>query len=116
MLRYSYYITTDTINCCVSLDQKINAGEQGTPTQDMTVNTSNSVKGQQLVLLQTAQVEATNESNNKTENVRILLDNGSEQSYITDSLRAKLGPSPIKKEKLILNNLEIVNSKHKGVM
>lgn len=66
VLRYSYYIT-DTINCCVSLDQKINAGEQGTPTQDMTVNITNSVKGQQLVLLQTAQVEATNESNNKTE-------------------------------------------------
>ena len=78
-------------------------GEQETPTQDMTVNTSNSVKGQHLVLLQTARAEATNEGNNKTENVRILFDNGSQRSYITDSLKEKLGLSPIKKEKLNLN-------------
>ena len=83
-----------------------NTGEQGTPTQDTTVNTSNSIKGQQLVLLQTARAEATNKRYNRTENVRILFDNGSQRSYITDSLKAKLGLSPIKKEKLNLNTFE----------
>ena len=37
-----------------------NTVEQGTPTQDTTVNTSNSVEGRQLVLLQTPRAEATN--------------------------------------------------------
>ena len=55
-----------------------NTGEQETPTQNTTVNTSNTVKNQHLVLLQTARAEATNEGNNKTENVRILFDNGSQ--------------------------------------
>ena len=55
-----------------------NTGEQDTPTQNTTVNTSNTVKNQHLVLLQTARDEATNEGNNKIENVRILFDNGSQ--------------------------------------
>ena len=80
-----------------------NTGEQETPTQNTTVNTSNTVKNQHLVLLQTARAEATNEGNNKTENVRILFDNGSQRSYITNSLKEKLGLPPFKKEKLNLN-------------
>ena len=73
------------------------------PTQDTTVNTINTVKGRQLVLLQTAKAEAMNGTNNKIENVRILFDNGSQRSYITDTLKTRLGLSPIKKEKLNLN-------------
>ena len=47
--------------------------EQVTPTQDMAVNSINTVKSRQLFLLQTAQVEATNASKSKIENVRVLL-------------------------------------------
>ena len=77
--------------------------EQVTPTQDTAVNTINTVKSRQLVLLQTAQVEATNAGKSKIENVRVLFDNGSQRSYITDSLKTRLGLSSIRKERLNLN-------------
>ena len=67
------------------------------------MNTINTVKGRQLVLPQTAQAEATNGVKSRIENVRVLFDNGSQHSYITDSLRTRLGLSPIRKEKLNLN-------------
>ena len=77
--------------------------EQVTPVEDTTANTINTVKSGQLVLLQTARAEATNGSETSIENVRILFDNGSQRSYITDSLKTRLGLSPIRKEKLNLN-------------
>ena len=77
--------------------------EQVTPVEDTTANTINTVKSRQLVLLQTARAEATNGSETSIENVRILFDNGSQCSYITDSLKTRLGLSPIRKEKLNLN-------------
>ncbi|XP_065895895.1 uncharacterized protein [Dysidea avara] len=77
--------------------------EQVTPVEDTTANTINTVKSRQLVSLQTARAEATNGSETSIENVRILFDNGSQRSYITDSLKTRLGLSPIRKEKLNLN-------------
>ena len=85
--------------------------EQVTPTQDTIVNTINTVKSRQLVLLQTAQAEATNSGKSKVENVRVLFDNGSQRSYITDSLKTRLGLSSIRKERLNLNTFG--NSKFK---
>ena len=61
------------------------------------------MKSKQLVLLQTARAEATNGSETRVENVRVSFDNGSQCSYITESLKSRVGPSPIRKEKLELN-------------
>ena len=77
--------------------------DQRAQTPDTTVNTIDTVKGRQLVLLQTARAVATNGVKSRIENVRILFDNGSQRSYITDSLRTRLGLSPVRKKKLNLN-------------
>ena len=63
----------------------------------------NTVKSGQLVLLQTAQAEANNGTGTRVENKRILFDTGSQCSYITDSLKNRLGLSSIQKEKVNLN-------------
>ena len=44
-----------------------------------------------------------NRAKSKIENAKILFDNGSQRSYITDSLKTKLGLSQIKEEKLDLD-------------
>ena len=44
-----------------------------------------------------------NENGDRIQNVRILFDNGSQRSYVTDSLRSRLELSPIRREKLNLN-------------
>ena len=69
--------------------------DQTVPVENTTATTVNTVKNRQLVLLQTAQAEATNGTKTRVENVRILIDNGSQRSYITDSLKIRLGLSPI---------------------
>ena len=53
----------------------------------------------QVILLQTAQMEAVGE--HATVPVRLLLDNGSQLSYITTSLRSRLKLKPV--ERLALN-------------
>lgn len=60
-------------------------------------------KNKRTVLLQTARAIACNEGNTRSIPVRVLFDNGSQRSYITDSLQSKLGLTPVKKEKLRLN-------------
>ena len=84
-----------------------NVEQVSTTTKDTTTNaTANSigaVKTKQLVLLPTARAEATNENGDRIQNVRILFDNNSQRSYVTDSLRSRLELSPIRREKLNLN-------------
>ena len=92
-------------------ENAIDTQEQVTSTQDTTVNAINTVKSRQLVLLQMAQVEATNSGESKIESVRVLSDNGSQRSYITDSLKTRLGLSSIRKKRLNLNTFG--NSKFK---
>ena len=67
-----------------STDQHDRKVERVTSAEDTTANTINTVKSKQLVLLQTARAEATNGSETRVENVRILFDNGSQRSYITE--------------------------------
>ena len=86
-----------------STEQGERKEDQTVPVENTTATTVNTVKSRQLVLLQTAQAEATNETGTRVENVRVLFDNGSQRSYITDSLKIRLGLSPIRKEKLNLN-------------
>ena len=59
------------------------------------------MNGKQVVLLQTAQAEAVGEHGNVP--VRLLLDNGSQLSYITTSLRSRLRLKSVRQEKLSLN-------------
>ena len=60
-------------------------------------------KETQTVLLQTARAVAYDETGSNVVPVRILLDNGSQRSYITEQLSAKLNLKSISHEKLILN-------------
>ena len=53
--------------------------------------------------MQTATAEATNEDKSKSTTVRILFDSGSQRSYITDSVRRKLGLKSANIETLHLN-------------
>ena len=61
--------------------------------QNAIVNTTSQMEGKQVVLLQTAQVEVVGET--ATVPVRLLLDNGSQLSYITTSLKSKLNLKPV---------------------
>ena len=69
--------------------------------QNATVNTSSQMDSKQVILQQTAQVEAVGE--HATVPVRLLLDNGSQLSYITTSLRSRLKLKPVRQERLALN-------------
>jgi len=82
------------------------------PTQQSTDNNSDPsgttssalskpASGKRLVLLQTARAVAMGES--KQEEIRILLDSGSQLSYVTKTLQTKLQLQPIKREQLRLN-------------
>ena len=66
-----------------------------------TTTASSGTKG--TVLLQTASAIARNEDGTKSTRVKILFDNGSQRSYVTDNLKSKLGLKSTKKEMLHLN-------------
>ena len=65
--------------------------------------TTNNVKGKSAILLQTAQAIATNNASHTSKSVRVLFDNGSQRSYITERLQSQLNLRPIQNEKLLLN-------------
>ena len=66
-----------------------------------TTTASSGSKG--TVLLQTASAIARNEDSTKSTRVKILFDNGSERSYVTDNLKSRLGLKSTIKEMLHLN-------------
>ena len=67
----------------------------------LTMTASSGSKG--TVLLQTASAIARNEDSTKPTRVKILFDNGSQRSYVTDNLKSRLGLKSTKKEMLHLN-------------
>ena len=75
----------------------------GSTTAQLTTTTTSSTKVKGDVLLQTATTIATNHDRSKSVPVRILFDNGSQRSYVTDSLKSKLGLSSTSSETLHLN-------------
>lgn len=77
--------------------------EESTSVTGSAVTTTSAIKTKGNILLQTAIAVATNEENTKSIKVRILFDNGSQRSYITDSLKSKLGLKPTATETLHLN-------------
>ena len=66
-----------------------------------TTTASSGSKG--TVLLQTASAIARNEDSTKSTRVKILFDNGSQRSYVTDNLKSRLGLKSTIKEMLHLN-------------
>ena len=57
-------------------------------------------KGKTQVLLQTARAIASKNGESKGIPVRILLDSGSQRSYVTEAVKNKLKLEPMKKETL----------------
>ena len=68
---------------------------------ETTTTASSATKG--TVLLQTASVIARNEDGSKSIRVKILFDSGSQRSYVTDSLKSRLGLRSKETETLHLN-------------
>ena len=79
-------------------DQQGNEMENTTSASTLTRS-----KGKSVVLLQTAKTMAFKDGEAKGISVRILLDNGSQQSYITESLKTRLKLEPVKQKTLHLN-------------
>ena len=78
------------------------------PRQASSENTTTSASASsrnesQRVLLQTAKTMAYKEGESKGVPVRILFDNGSQRTYVTENLRRKLNLKPMKKETVHLN-------------
>ncbi|XP_028407174.1 uncharacterized protein LOC114529561 [Dendronephthya gigantea] len=71
-----------------------------------TTSTTHKCTNRRTVLLQTARAVAFNEKTNQSTSVRVLFDNGSQRSYVTDNVRSRLGLKATEKEKLKLNTLK----------
>ena len=71
------------------------------PPQNIT--TTSAARSKVQVLLQTARTYAYVENSNKLLPVCVLLDSGTQRSYMTNHLKRKLGLIPIKTETLTLN-------------
>ena len=78
------------------------AGNAPSSDRNETVSTNTTTK-KGTVLLQTAKVLATNAEGTKSTDVRILFDNGSQRSYVTNSVKSRLHLKPCKSETLHLN-------------
>ena len=86
---------------CPTLKREASQPEKNLEPKSVTTSTSSQTSHKQVVLLQTAQVEAVGEYDIIP--VRILLDNGSQLSYITVSLKSRLKLKPVCQERLSLN-------------
>ena len=85
------------------------------PPTDIETTQSSTARTRGRVLLQTARTFAYS-SDSELLPVRILFDNGSQRSYISHQLKAKLGLKPIKRETLnFITHLETVFSRRKIV-
>ena len=76
--------------------------EKETTTNTGKETTTNLVRTKTCVLLQTARTYAYTSDENLIP-VRLLMDNGSQRSYISNQLRSKLKLSPLRRERLTLN-------------
>ena len=74
------------------------------PTEETKITTTTvGSKAKRTLLLQTARAMAINDVTSETVSVRILLDTGSQQTYITNRLKSKLNLAPVKSETLHFN-------------
>ena len=122
-------------NCVTSAEKKttpttgsqtagnVNTGEQSS-TEEQVFTVSGTVKSKNEVLLKTASVMARGENATNGIPVRILSDDGSQKTYITNNLKNRLKLKPIKKQTVHLNTfgsdqyqkhtLDVVKLKLKG--
>ncbi|CAB4026974.1 DUF1758 and DUF1759 and RVT 1 and Peptidase A17 d omain containing [Paramuricea clavata] len=91
--------TATVIDNLTSTDNPTTTGYM--TTEDSTTTTT--TKTRNKVLLQTAVTYAQGENGSNPIPVRLLLDSGSQRSYITNSLKKRLGLVPIRTETLNLN-------------
>jgi len=77
--------------------------EQNSNAASVNHTTTTSVKGPYKVLLQTAATYAQGLNNLSPVPVQILLDSGSQRSYVTTALKERLKLAPLKTETLNLN-------------
>ena len=84
--------------------EPLNQTRPGDPPETTTATnaTGSSLKGNP-VLLQTAQCVAANADTTRSTTVRVLFDTGSQRTYITNSLKSRLGLKPIERESLRLS-------------
>ena len=61
------------------------------------------MKSNPKILLQTARAHVSTADGSKSVPVRVLMDGGSQRSYITNSLKTRLGLTSLRKENLNLN-------------
>ena len=77
---------------------------QDLPKPPPAINTTTTVsKERRSVLLQTATTTVQSSNGSRPVTAHILFDSGSQRSYITNSLKAKLGLVPVKSETVNLN-------------
>ena len=93
---------------CGGFNTPLNTGttvpviEERTPDSSEVITNTTSGRNEK-VLLQTAKACATNEDGTKSTAVRVLFDNGSQRSYVTNNLKSNLNWKPYKTETLHLN-------------
>ena len=82
--------------------EQANLSEE-TELQDDELNTENSlISSGEMVLMQTARADINNPNNGLKQNVRMLLDSGSQRTYITESLAKKMDLKLGKREEIML--------------
>ena len=105
---------------CPTIKLEPVTSDRGIPSQqnaDQQVSVSNfasQVDGKRIVLLQTAHVEPIGDQ--AAIPVRVLLDNGSQLSYITTSVKTRLNLKPIRQERLSLNTFGSIPLLQEAVM
>ena len=73
------------------------------PIEDGQVNTENSlISSGEMVLMQTARADIKNDTHGGRHNVRLILDSGSQRTYITESLARKLHLKMGNKDEIML--------------
>ena len=83
------------------ISETSNPPKNDAPVTSTTATTG--VKSNSKILLQTARAYVSSEDGSKLLPVRVLMDGGSQRSYITNSLKTKLSLTPLRKESLNLN-------------
>lgn len=76
---------------CDVVNKSDNLNNSGSiPQESTSTNTTDSLRDKKAVLLRTTRAVASNKDGSKSVNILVLFDNGSQRSYITESVKSKL--------------------------
>ena len=90
-----------SVQSCDATSEASNPSKNDVSIPSTTATTG--VKSNPKILLQTARAYVSSEDGSKLLPVRVLMDGGSQRSYITNSLKTRLSLTPLRKESLNLN-------------